>query len=200
MSKPPFLKFEKLMAKAFEGLEEMVASIKPIRTVKLFEKPFDSLYNKFDRLPPQAFYNEEVATDIFRYLRAGMHEVEACAAALIPAEVVQKWIVLGKKGVVPFQDFYLRFEQAIALSTFDQITSFQRVDPAGAAKTILQCGKAQKRWNPTLKQQNVSASDQRIASYQSLSDDEKYARIRAMLPDSRPQIVEAKVVETEVVE
>ena len=185
-------KFDKLVATMLSGIEEAIDKIKPNRALVLHEKPADSYYDKYERMPPQKFYTEEIAEKIFEFLRLGMHEEEACAAALIPSHVVNKWICMGKKGIEPWQTFQMKFEQAIALAVADNLRAWKVADPSAAHKHILTAGTPGKRWRVDKVQQVIV--EEKRPTYKSLSDDEKSAMIRARV-QQQSQIVSARVVE-----
>lgn len=117
--------------------EDVLEQLKPLRTLALYEKPADRLYNKFERLPPQSHYSPAIALKIFEALQDGMDESGACARARIPQDIVKKWIVLGKKGLEPFQSFYLDFEGYIADHEHGTLKAFAAADPIAYAQFIL---------------------------------------------------------------
>jgi len=135
MYKSHFLvKIEGFIKKGLEGSEKILDQIKPIRTLTLFSKSSDHLYNKFERLPPQSHFSQEIAFKIFEGLGDGLDESAACARARIPQDIVQKWLILGRKGLSPFQEFALEFEGYIADHEHGMLTAFAQADPVAYAQ------------------------------------------------------------------
>ena len=135
MSKSHFLgKLEGLVKRGLDGVEVAVDALDRNRALTPFLKQSDQLYNKFERLPPQAHYSQEIAQMIFKGLGDGLDESAACARARIPQQIVQQWLILGKKGVQPFQQFWLEFEGYIADHEYGMLTAFAAADPVAYAQ------------------------------------------------------------------
>jgi len=135
MSRSHFLgKLESLVKKGLDGVEEAIDKLDPLRTLSCYKKESDTLYNKFERLPPQAHFSQEKADAIYAALRRGLDEAAAAKRARVPVEIVQKWIILGEKGVEPFQTFWLEFEGCIADHEFETLNGHAQADPVDYSK------------------------------------------------------------------
>jgi hypothetical protein len=190
-------RLEKVVTRGLEGIEDRIRLLEPMRTLALFEKPQDRLFNKFTRLPPQSFYSEKAANDICESLRCGLDEVAACAVAMIPANIVKSWLVMGKKGIEPFQSFWLRFESSIALSEKDHIELLRQNDPVACAQLMLKNGRVSKygKYNHN-NVKHVVVEEKRAPVVKVLSPEEKANAIRAMLmPHDPSKIVEGEIVD-----
>ena len=183
---------ESLVDRGLDGIEDKIKSLQPMRTMMLYERSYDRLFNKFERLPPQAFYNDVVAEEIFTALEEGMDEVSACAIAMVPASIVKKWIILGKKGAEPFQTFWLRFERAIALGERASIQQLKTADPIAWPTFHLNKGRPSRHYKDVQIKKLVIEAPKTTARV--LSAEEKAAKIKALLGGGG-SVVEGKVVD-----
>ena len=122
------------MKKGLDGVETVVDALEKNRALGRYEKPSDRLYNKFERLPPQSHFSQEIAFKIFQGLEDGLDESAACARARMDMDIVQKWLILGRKGLEPFQTFQLEFEGRIADHEYGMLTRFAQADPVAYAQ------------------------------------------------------------------
>lgn len=183
-------KLESLVTKALDGIEDKIASLQPMRTLALYERSYDRLFNKFERLPPQSFFTQDKAREIYTALEDGHDEASACAIAMIPQHIVKKWLALGRKGVEPFQEFYLRFERSIALGSHASMEMMKQGDPVAWAQFHLNKGRPSRHYKEQPKKIVVEAKPQQVRV---LTDEEKAAKIRALLGGN--PAIEGKVVE-----
>jgi len=184
-------KLESIVSKGLDGIEDKVNALQPMRAMALYERSYDRLFNKFERLPPQSFFTQDIARSIYQALEDGHDEASACAIAMIPQHIVKKWLALGRKGVEPFQEFWLRFERSIALGSHASMEMLKNTDPAAWAQFHLLKGRPSRHYKEQPKKIVVEAKPQMQARV--LTDEEKAAKIRALL-GANPAI-EGKVVE-----
>lgn len=183
---------ETIVDKGLDGIEDKVKALVPMRSMVVYERSYDRLFNKYERLPPQSFYNDLVAEEIFTALEEGLDEVSACAIAMVPQNIVKKWLILGKKGVEPFQTFWLKFERAIALGERASVNQLKAADPIEWPKFHLTKGRPSRHYKDVqIKKLVIEAPKQ---SARVLSDDEKAAKIKALLSGGNP-VIEGKVVD-----
>jgi hypothetical protein len=195
MSKSHYLhKADPKLIAALSNVEDKIKAMQPLRSMLLFKKPQDTLFNKFDKLPPQAHYTEDIAASLFTALEEGHNEAEACALAMIPNHIVRKWLILGKKGIEPFQEFQLRFERSIVLASKDSMDRFKQANPEEWAKWHLGKGRPSKHWKAETTHRIIQEEKKSVLT--PLTQDERTAKIRELLTiNSTVKVIEGKIVE-----